>query len=474
MKVNRREIPERYLYSYLNLAVHIVLGFLLFFIEPLSLVYFFAIFLYFTYKIIRFPQDPKWVLMACAYVTGAEIFLRMTNGIIFWETGKYMVILFTVLGIYNQGFKLRSWPYLVFILLLLPGIFITYVSMDFYEVSFRKNILFNISGPLSLFMSALYCFQLKINLQSLFKVFDFLVYPLISMCIYIVLYTPTNKEVFTAAESNAAASGGYSGNQVATILGLGVFLLFVRFLIPYRKKIFHYLMMGALVLLTLRGLLTFSRGGMLAGAIMIAFFSVIYYSKVGLKGKAIATSKFVIIGIGLFAIWSYSLARTDGMIYNRYSGRNALGEKEEDVTTGRIKILEEEIDAFFDSPFLGIGVGRTKFFRLENTGIGAPTHNEITRLLGEHGFLGILALLILLLTPAYLNMFGGNKNMFWIPMMVFWGATINHSAMRIAAPGFVYGLALLNIQYPRIRRRARQQLKTYQRKYHGLQTALSR
>ena len=473
-RIIKKKIPERYLLSYFTFALHFALGFVIYFFEFLSLIYFFSILIYFTYKIIRFPLNPKWVLMGCAYITGAEIFLRMTGGIIFWETGKYMVMLFMVLGIYNQGFKYRSWPYLVFVLLLLPGIIVTYVSMDFYDVSFRKNILFNISGPLSLFLSALYCYQLKVKLQVLFKVFDFLVYPLISMCIYIVLYTPTNQEIFTSAESNAAASGGYGGNQVATILGLGIFMLFVRFLIPYRKKIFHLLMMSALVLFTLRGLLTFSRGGMLAGAIMIAFFSLIYYFKVGLKAKAVLTSKLIIIGVGIFSLWSYTLIRTDGMIYNRYSGRDALGEKEEDITTGRIKILEEELDAFLDSPFLGIGVGRTKFFRLENTGVGAPTHNEITRLLGEHGLLGILALFILLITPTYLNMFGGNRNIFWIPMMIFWGATINHSAMRVAAPGFIYGLALLNLQYSTSTAKARQRVKTYQSKFHGYKATLSR
>lgn len=29
--------------------------------------------------------------------------------------------------------------------------------------------------------------------------------------------------------------------------------------------------------------------------------------------------------------------------------------------------------------------------------------------------------------------------------LAFWFATINHSAMRIAAPGFIYGLSLLNV-----------------------------
>jgi hypothetical protein len=32
--------------------------------------------------------------------------------------------------------------------------------------------------------------------------------------------------------------------------------------------------------------------------------------------------------------------------------------------------------------------------------------------------------------------------------MAFWLLTINHAAMRIAAPAFVYALALLKIRFP--------------------------
>lgn len=135
------------------------------------------------------------------------------------------------------------------------------------------------------------------------------------------------------------------------------------------------------------------------------------------------------------------------MIVNRYEGRSSQGELEDDITTGRVDILEQELDAFLAAPITGLGVGRTKFYRAEQTGIDLPSHNEVTRMLGEHGFFGILALLVLLLTPCYLIL-SGHKNIFLIPLVIFWGLTINHSAMRVAAPGFIYGLALLSVTYP--------------------------
>ena len=72
------------------------------------------------------------------------------------------------------------------------------------------------------------------------------------------------------------------------------------------------------------------------------------------------------------------------------------------------------------------------------------SHDEITRMLAEHGTLGIIGLLILFFTPFVLYL--ENKfNMFLLCFVLFWLLTINHAAMRIAAPAFVYSLSLLNI-----------------------------
>ena len=35
--------------------------------------------------------------------------------------------------------------------------------------------------------------------------------------------------------------------------------------------------------------------------------------------------------------------------------------------------------------------------------------------------------------------------MYFFPFLIFWGLTINHAATRIAAPGVLYALTLLNV-----------------------------
>ena len=80
------------------------------------------------------------------------------------------------------------------------------------------------------------------------------------------------------------------------------------------------------------------------------------------------------------------------------------------------------------------------------TGIVAASHNEITRLLAEHGAFGIGALIILLFTPLVLY-FNNREHLFLLSFFLFWLLTINHAAMRLAAPAFIYALSLLKVQF---------------------------
>jgi O-antigen ligase len=270
------------------------------------------------------------------------------------------------------------------------------------------------------------------------------------MVVYIILYAPALENIVFTTESNQAASGGFSGNQVATVLGLGMFLAYIRFLIPYKNNLLNVINIGLLGLLTYRCLLTFSRGGFITAIVMMVVFTGLYINWAPLAKKAKATVKLVGLGIGGFLLWGTVMAVTGGLIYNRYAGQNTRGE-DQDITTGRGDIISNELLAFFEDPFLGVGVGMGKFYRLEIEGDGGASHNEVSRMLAEHGVLGILALLILLLIPLGF-LLSKNKNLLMLPFVAFWFLTINHSAMRVALPGFMYGFALLSVHYAKQKR----------------------
>ena len=135
------------------------------------------------------------------------------------------------------------------------------------------------------------------------------------------------------------------------------------------------------------------------------------------------------------------------MLDNRYAGKNASGVQKEDISSGRVDILAEQIKSFTENP-LGIGVGNGKYKRQGAIGnVTAASHNEVGRLIEEHGIIGFIILLLLLLLPLANFWYGNNyQRAFISAFYIFWFLTINHSAMRIAFPGFIYALSLLNIE----------------------------
>ena len=154
----------------------------------------------------------------------------------------------------------------------------------------------------------------------------------------------------------------------------------------------------------------------------------------------------IIIGATAIFTWTLTSVRTDGLIDKRYANKDAAGRIKEDVSTGRVELISSELEAFFENPLTGIGVGKVKEYREQREGVLAASHNEISRLLSEHGLAGVIALLILIIYPLLYRL-RNRRNFLFFPMLAFWFLTINHSSMRVAAPAFIYALSLLNVVY---------------------------
>lgn len=432
--------------SYLGLVlIHVLLGVAISIIEPLSKLYYFAFLGYFFFRILKNKNKDFEILMACSYVVGSEVFLRMTGGALFYEAAKYEVIGFCLLGMFYSGFKRSGVVFFLYLLLLAPGIVVSSETLSF-DANVHTAIAFNLSGPVCLGISALFAYGKNISRNQMHQILLACMLPIISMAVYLFLYSPNLRDVLSGTESNFAASGGFGPNQVATILGLGIFLALNRVLFFSHNKILLVVNFLVLSLMGYRGLVTFSRGGILVGVAMILALLFFSYRKTDTYNRQKLSFLIIVLGGVAFATWLYSSYQTAGLLDLRYAGKDAAGRIQGDITTGRAELIETEFDAFMENPFLGIGVGKNTEYRLENEGVRAATHNELSRLLAEHGLLGILAILILLLTPLFFR-FRNRKNLFFFPVLIFWFLTVNHSSMRLAAPGFIYALAFLNIYY---------------------------
>lgn len=424
------------------LLLHFGYGFLIYLFPFLAKIILIGIIVSFLFIIVDRKNKGNEALMAAAYLAGGEVFFRQTSAVIFYETGKYAVIIFLVIGMFFKGASSKTVPFWIYLLILFPGVVMVTFTMS-YDFEFRKQVAFNLAGPVCLGVSALYCYYKKIKKEDFQRVLLMLLMPVISQAVYLLFYTPSLDEAMISFSGNYAATGGFGPNQISTIMGLAVFLLSTRLFTIKNLKI-NIIDAVLLLMVGYRGVVSFSRGGIVTAILSVMAFLMFYYFKQ--NGKMIRSLNFKIIGVILIftSVWMFSSLETGGLIGNRYTNRNAMGQMEEDITTGRAELIETELTAFYHHPITGIGVGKGKEYREEQLGIGIASHNELSRLLAEHGILGVFALCILIFVPITF-WFKFKNNYYFLAFVVFWFMTINHSAMRIALPAFVYGLALLYI-----------------------------
>lgn len=431
--------------NYINLLlIHVGIAFAIFYIPFLSKIYALAIAVLGAYYIISNNNRNNEVLYVSAYLIGVEVFLRMTGGNLNNEYVKTVVSLLMLLGFVLSGFSKNSIVYWFYFLLLIPGMLVTMSTQDI-DIEIRKAITFNISGPVCLGLSALYCYQRQVTFSQLQNILVFFGLPIITTLVYLILYHPSVRDVVTGTQSNFATSGGYGPNQVSTVLGLGMFVFFCQFVFISKSRNMTILNGFLFVFASYRALVTFSRGGVITGVAMIVVVLIAAYLFSNGSGKRKVKWIIILSGIMVMSIWSYSVIQTGGLISKRYANQDAAGREKSDRLGGREQVLGTELDLFKENPIMGVGIGMGKSYREQMLGQEVASHNEITRLLAEHGMFGVLILLILFVTPAilYLNNY---QNIYFFSFYIFWLLTINHAAMRLAAPAFLYALTLLKVQ----------------------------
>mgnify|MGYP001058704470 CR=1 FL=1 len=441
-------IPKYNKGNYVALVMlHISLGVVLYLYQPLSKLIFICLMVYFIGRIILAHDNNKTreILLASAYFVGAEVLFRMTKAGVSYEASKYLVILFMMMGMFFKGVSGNGYPYFIYLILLVPSIVVASITLSF-DATFRTNIAFVLSGPVCLGMAAIYCYDRKVSQELVMDILLYIALPTIALTTYLFLYTPSVKDVLSNTSSNSATSGGFGPNQVATSLGLGMFIMVVRLFLSSPSLVLKYLNMIIFVAMTFRAFVTFSRGGVVAAVIVAGVFLCALFFKSSYKQKNQIINSLFLFAFAAAISWVISSNQTMGLLDKRYANEDAQGREKQDIATGRVDIFVDELEGFLRRPFLGVGASRTKDIRVEE-GIGhLPSHNEIGRLLGEHGLFGIFVLTILIFKPLGFRS-ANKKNIFFYAFLAFWFATINHTGMRIAAPSFIYALALLNVSY---------------------------
>lgn len=377
----------------------------------------------------RSPGPLVWV---AAYVVGAEVLWRQTQAMVPWEVAKYvLLVIFTVGIIRFVGQPRRAGATWLFLWALLPACAAPFVKHGI--LGGFEPLTFNISGLLALGLGVLFISQLTGPWTSMRPALWCLVGPVVAIATLAASGSRALGRGDFTYESNLATSGGYGPNQVSAVLGLGaLFLLLLAIKEDGFVRPFLALTLGSWFLL--QAALTFSRGGVVNVA-LAALMAVPFLLRRRDSASRTLMIMLVIGILGTIVVFPRLNEFTGGKLEDRYTKTT----EESDL---RSEVARQEYQVFVDSLPLGIGVGEAELILINRRSIQA--HTEYTRLLAEHGMLGILALvcLVAMIVQAYRRQsipWGGA----WTVTFATWTLVeMSHAASRIAAPAFVFALAM--------------------------------
>lgn len=388
-----------------------------------------------------------------AYYLGMEILARAirTSPFVPYESGKYVMFAFLLLGIVITTRRAKSsivgW---VIVLLSIPSLLVERPFFDY------RDIVFNYMGLLNLCLAIVYFSYVYLTKTVLLRMFRLCIYSIVPLLVSITLKTPDFDDLEFTLAASFETSAGFGSNQVSTILGLGFTLIGFCYLTNQRIFRSNAVSITLFGLFFFRGLLTFSRGGVLAGVLVLLLIflaKMVYPLSATVKRAALGWT--VAIFVGLFGVAVYANRLTDNILLLRYQGETTgtlIGKREKDIsliTSGRWDVFLSDLELWSEHFLFGVGPGMSSRMR---EGFGTDkiaAHVEVSRLLSEHGLMGFLISLIILTLPVT-QFFRCQQNYGKLLKLLLFGFAIFtsfHSAMRTNITPFLYGLATFSVIY---------------------------
>lgn len=415
------------------IAIHLLLGVVFHYVPLLTFVHSIGAFLL-GLKWVREGKPPEYVAYIAAYITGSEILWRMMMAAPVWEFGKYSIALLAFMNLWKRGYVVKSNKVaMTYFLLLVPA------SVDAIS---REYISYTLSGPFALAVSAMFFSTITLRKSHARVLLVSLLTPVVTAGMNVVVGVATSDVEVLTFSTMELASGGLKGNQVSSAFGMGAFAAFLITLLLRKWSMLHIIMNGLMVGLLIQAALTFSRGGVFSAAVAIFLCMFFLASAKGNRFRVLLKGGFLVL-VFLNFMLPFLDDITGGAIIERYAPTDR--NKQKNYLTGRDKHIEAELQAFEDNPLLGAGIGGSKEYRYNR----GSSHTEFSRLIGEHGLLGILALFLLLWMAVSKTLKRSKpiERAFSISLIAWSFSYTFHQAMRLVAPSFLFGLGMANFDF---------------------------
>jgi hypothetical protein len=374
---------------------------------------------------LAFDETRERLIYVTGYIVGVEVLWRGTGAGVFWEFGKYALIVLLVLGLIKEQrlFRAPKLPIFYFVLLI--------PSIALLSSFNREDIAFNLSGPLALAVATMYFNNIKLTSAQLERLLLAILGPIVGLAflVNVVIWTA---ESLVIVVGGTATSAGIGPNQVSSILGLGMVAAFFLAILYTRHRGLRSLMILIVIWLVVQSALTLSRGGLWAGLGAISIASLFLA-----RDRQMRTVLIFMVIVGYSVLNFVALPALD-----EFTGDIVTARLRDFDLTGRDQIMRADWLIFQQNPLFGVGPGQS--YNLHALKFRASSaHNEYTRLLAEHGSLGLAALLILFVLAGRLLTRPQRPfaKAFTVAAVAYALLFLFHSAMRLAAPAYLFGLA---------------------------------
>jgi len=381
------------------------------------------------------------VAQVSAYVAASDVLWRLGGASVPWETAKYaLAVIFTIAIIRLVPAPRHLGVPIVYLLALVPSALVVVERLG--PLGAREHLSFDLLAHLSLVTGVVFFSRTSTSSGALVGVLWHLVAPIVSLnTVAAVATSRLGYEDFSATSSNIASSGGYGPNQVSALIGIGA-MACVFLAVLDRRPLMR---VGATVLAVwflAQSVLTFSRGG--AGNLVLAFIATIPFWLRTARNLQRFVVVSVVVGVAIaFVFLPVIQSISGGTFEERFTSGNP---------TLRTDLIAIELESWSDHIGFGTGVGLTERRIEVAPGVEGdkliPSHTEYTRLLAEHGLLGLLVILLIVLfalraVQRQTTMFG---RAFAAAFTVWAMSEMAHAATRIAMAAFAFVLASVRIE----------------------------
>ena len=376
------------------------------------------------------------VASVVVYVGTSQVLWRMTDAQLPYMLGMYLV----VASVTAAALRRRIAPppvVFAFLIPLLPSAILTLLSVGSLD-RVRKLIAFNLAGPLALF-AVLWLFSRPRQLLPVWHLIGVAVGPILATSVDALWYSSRLEQIRYTTQSNFDLSGGFGPNQVASVFSIGLVFL-VGFLLHGTAKNWRPLVWALLAAWAVQMLLTFSRGG---AAMALGSVGVMAVFLVKRRGRRAAVFGFAAVAaaVSILVLVPGLNSLTNETFSARYTDPNL---------SGRSVIAQTDLEILFRHPVLGAGPGMSTEIREATLGTRIAPHTEFTRLLAEHGMLGIVSLAALgWIAWSIVSRASRGFPRAWAAGMMSWAILyMGVDAFRTALPAVAVLLALAAIPLP--------------------------